>query len=118
MESAHQWFERELRQVEDDPEYRTELLLIELNDQICAQMERTGMSRADLARKLGVSRAAVTRMLNGSPNMTLKKLVTVALALGVQVSVELRPTDMAARTERKHSTKKVTTVSSRRAKTT
>ncbi|MBM3498125.1 MAG: helix-turn-helix transcriptional regulator [Armatimonadetes bacterium] len=45
-------------------------------------MNKHGISRAELARRLGKSRAYVTRMLNGQPNMTLKTLTLIAVALG------------------------------------
>ena len=91
MDAERGWLDEELAGLHQDPEYRTYLLLIRLNERICERMNELEMSRADLARKLGVSRAAVTKMLNGQPNMTLKKLVTVAMALDAEVEVSLRP---------------------------
>ena len=85
------WLDDDLEELADDPEFHTYGLLIEINEGICARMDALGMSRAELARKLGVSRAAVTKMLNGQPNMTLKRLVTVAMALHAEVEVNLRP---------------------------
>ena len=97
METAQEWFTRELAEFQKEPEFHVEGVLIRLGDEICLRMDELGMSRADLARKLGVSRAAVTRMLNGSPNMTLLKLVTVAMALDAEVEVRLKPKEAAAK---------------------
>jgi transcriptional regulator with XRE-family HTH domain len=96
MESAQEWFARELREFENDPVFHTEGVLIELGEEIWARMEQLGLSKADLAHRLGVSQAAITRMLSGSPNMTLLKLVTVAMALDADVEVRLKPKGAAA----------------------
>jgi len=86
-----QWFERKLQEFRDDPEFQTELLLLDINEQIVERMVARGIRRSELAQKLGSSRAFVTQLLNGKPNLTLKTLVQVAHALGMAVDVQLRP---------------------------
>ena len=58
-----------------------------MNERICELMEQKNISRADLARKLGKSRAYITRLLNGQPNLTLKTLTQIAVALGEGIDV-------------------------------
>jgi transcriptional regulator with XRE-family HTH domain len=47
-------------------------------------MKEKGMTRAKLAGLLGVTPAAVTKLLNGNPNFTLKTLLKVADALDLK----------------------------------
>jgi len=84
-----EWFAAKLTEFEKEPEFQVERLLIRVNEQICEAMEKQGLSKADLARKLGVSRAFVTKLLNGKPNITMRTLVEVAMALGLTVNVTL-----------------------------
>jgi transcriptional regulator with XRE-family HTH domain len=85
--SDNSWFTDLLDRYEDDPDFLTEQVLLDVTEQICVRLNELGLKPADLARRLGVSRAAVSQMLNGKPNMTLRTLVGVAHAL----DVELRP---------------------------
>jgi transcriptional regulator with XRE-family HTH domain len=79
--------EQKLIEWDLDPEYIVEGVLIAATERICELMERHGISRSELARRLGKSRAYVTRLLNGQPNMTLKTLTQIAVALGEGIDV-------------------------------
>jgi transcriptional regulator with XRE-family HTH domain len=48
-------------------------------------MKEKNISRSKLAEKLNISRPAVTRMLGGNPNFTLKRLLAVADALDLEL---------------------------------
>lgn len=85
MENA---FLRDTREWENDPEYQTEFLILEINEQICEWMEKQNISRAELANRLGKSRAYITRMLNGSHNLTIGTMMKVAMALGAKPKVQ------------------------------
>lgn len=89
--NTHERFASELEALRDDPEFLTEELLVALTERIYRRMEALGVRPAELARRLGVSRPAVSQMLSGHANMTLHKLVTIAHALDATVSVELQP---------------------------
>ncbi len=65
----------------NDPDYRFEELVSEITNAICKAMKDNKVSRTQLADKLGISPPAVTRMLDGNPNFTLKRLLSVADAL-------------------------------------
>ena len=54
-------------------------------------MQKQGVSRSQLAERLGTSRAYVTKLLDGQENMTLKTIVRVANALDLKVDLKLRP---------------------------
>ncbi len=81
------WLQSKLRKSAGHVGYEIERLLIGINEEIVAQMEAKGITRTELARRLGVDKSYVTRMLNGMPNMTLKTLVSVASALDCRVSM-------------------------------
>jgi transcriptional regulator with XRE-family HTH domain len=50
-------------------------------------MENNKITKADLSRKLGISRSSVTQMFNKTPNITIKKMVEIADAVGVEVKI-------------------------------
>lgn len=52
---------------------------------IDGELERQKVSRADLAKRLGVSRSAVTQILSETRNLTLALSADVMLALGHEV---------------------------------
>ncbi len=86
---AHEWFSQRLEEYRDDPEFILEELILDVTEQICAAMEGQDISRSELAQRLGVSRAYITKLLNGQGNMTLRTLVAVGHALGVEVNVSM-----------------------------
>jgi DNA-binding XRE family transcriptional regulator len=53
--------------------------------------ERQGMTRAELARRLGATPAYVTKILRGSANFTLDTMVRLARALDAELHVPLTP---------------------------
>lgn len=88
---GRQWLQQYLDRYRDDPEYVLEGVVLDLTDQIAVAMQDQGISRAELAERLGVSRAYITKVLGGSTNMTLRTLVRLALALGLVPEVSLVP---------------------------
>ncbi len=81
MTNVSKWIRLDLEELKEDPEFLTEGLLLEVNESICELMEDQGVSRAELARKLSWPRSAVTKMLQGNHNISIGRLMKVALAL-------------------------------------
>lgn len=54
-------------------------------------MEEAGVSRAELARRLGSSPAYVTKILRGNVNFTLASLVKLARAVGAELRLTIEP---------------------------
>ena len=52
-------------------------------------MEKQGVSRADLARRLGTSPAYITKLLRGTYNPTLETVAKIAIALNARVVLSL-----------------------------
>lgn len=64
---------------------RQEELMLEATDGLAILMHRQGLSKADLARRLGRTRGYITQILSGGRNFTLRTLAEVADALGHRV---------------------------------
>lgn len=58
---------------------------------IRALMEDQGVHKAELARRVGKSRAYVTQSLSGHRNMTLSTLASYADALDADAVIDLKP---------------------------
>ncbi len=85
----------------DDPKYVLECLYLELTEQIIDYMHRSGVSQAELARRMRVSQAYISKVFRETSNLTLMTLAKVAAALGVDVEAELVPREAARRPARK-----------------
>ena len=90
-----------LERYEHDPAYQAEKLSLAVTEEFARVMKEKGMSRKDLAERLGVSKARVSNILNGSPNLTLKTLAAVAVALDSKVHLELTEPSELLRTYRR-----------------
>lgn len=67
--------------------YAVEGAVLQAAELIAAQMAEQGLSKADLARRLGKSRSWVTQLLNGGRNMTVRTLAEVLHALGSELEL-------------------------------
>jgi len=84
-----------------------ERVVMEATEALCDLMEQQGVSRSELARRLNISPAYITKMLRGTNNFTLRKLSDAFSALGQSLHVyygpagdELRVPDEATTTAR------------------
>ncbi|MGH8138890.1 MAG: helix-turn-helix domain-containing protein [Steroidobacteraceae bacterium] len=71
-------------------EFAEERLIVDAAEEIWDVMERENISKSDLARFLGKSKAYVSQALSGSRNMTLRTLASIAHFLGYEAEVFLR----------------------------
>ena len=78
-----------------DPEFRRiyarEDLIEEFLHQIEAAMTKRKLSRADLSRLLGCSKANVTKIMRRTSNLTAATMADMAFAVGLRVRVSLGP---------------------------
>lgn len=88
---AQQWFKDKLETFRDDLEFRLESLILEITENICRKMAKKGLTRKEFAERLKVSPPAVTKILNGNSNFTLKTLLSVADALDQELIIDLIP---------------------------
>ncbi|MBK8149887.1 MAG: helix-turn-helix transcriptional regulator [Acidobacteria bacterium] len=80
--SAAQEFNEMLASAESQVDFRIDAAKLELSEQICNAMEDSGVTEAELARRLGVSRAYVNKILKGTANLTIASLVKIGTAIG------------------------------------
>lgn len=86
-ETAAEWFQRRLRESRNCPDFVHEELILDVTEQIVSAMQEQEVSRSELAKRMGVSRAYITKLLRGEGNTTLRTLVRVALALDLRPRV-------------------------------
>ena len=65
-------------------------LVTQLTNEITFHMRERGISRADLAARMGVSPGRVSQILGGGENLTLRTLAALASALDARFDFELR----------------------------
>jgi plasmid maintenance system antidote protein VapI len=70
-------------------DYWLEGPIVDFTEDICRLMKEKNVSKAELARRLGTSRAYVTKLLGGNANFTLGTMVKVAMVLGGSVRVHV-----------------------------
>jgi transcriptional regulator with XRE-family HTH domain len=66
-------------------------LITQLTNEITWQLTERGLTRADLASRLGVSPGRVSQILSGGENLTLRTLASLATALDARFELELTP---------------------------
>lgn len=74
------------RKRDEDREYARllaqETLILDVTEEICRLLEEEGLTRHELANRLGKSKGSITQLLSGERNMTLRTVADLAHALG------------------------------------
>ena len=66
-------------------------LITQLTNEINWYMRERGLTRADLAARMGVSPGRVSQILGGGENLTLRTLAALSTALEARFDLELSP---------------------------
>jgi transcriptional regulator with XRE-family HTH domain len=77
------------REAENHEDYWLAGAILEFTEDVVREMERQGISRTELARRLGATPAYVTKILRGKVNFTLATMVKLARALDAELHVQL-----------------------------
>jgi len=83
-ESASDVLNRYYSEYEDDPDFMAEGMAIAIVEDALRIMIGKGLNRSNLATTMGVSKAQVSRLFNAPPNLTLRSIARLAVALGVK----------------------------------
>lgn len=84
-------YKKQIRRAERTPEYWAAVLTNDFAVQLHQRMKKAGLSQAELARRIGCSRAYVCQLLRGDSNFTVLTMAKVAMALeGAVVELSLR----------------------------
>ena len=75
----------------ESPAYLLTLYQNEIFREVHGYMQEKGITQKELAKKLGVSDAYVSQILNGKFNFTLKKLIELGLAIGKIPKIKFVP---------------------------
>jgi len=70
-------------------DYKIESARVDFIEEALGIMAQQGISKADLARHLGVSKPYVSKLLGGGENLTLESMVRLAETLGCSLSTHL-----------------------------
>ena len=81
---------------EKDPDFVAEGLALAIIDNALYAMQRKGITRSELAAAMGIPKSQVSRIFNAPPNLTLRSIARLALALEVKPQ-ELLDVDALAR---------------------
>lgn len=76
--------------LERQREYARESIQVDVSEEIHRVMNEADVTKADIARLLGVHRVAIQQTLDGTHSMTLRKLADIARVLGCRVEIKLK----------------------------
>lgn len=83
--------EQDYKELLEDVEYHIEGLKAEFAEEVSKYLEEEGITRAELARRMGTSPAWITKMLRTNWNMTMETMAKLAFALEMKVVPKLVP---------------------------
>jgi transcriptional regulator with XRE-family HTH domain len=66
-------------------------MILDFTEGLYKIMEANGVTRSDLARRLRVSPAYITKVLRGNVNFTVDSMVRLVRAAGGKVSIHIAP---------------------------
>lgn len=78
-------------QTDFDGLVRQEDLLLEVTEKLTQALEDTGMTRTELARRLGRTPGYVSQVFGGGKNLTLRTVADIAAALSMRPTLMLMP---------------------------
>src|SRR5215213_8426522 len=77
--------------LEDARGLQQEELIIEVTEAMARALRSSGLTKTELAERLGKTKGFVSQVFGGGNNLTLRTLADIAGALGCKVQVQLRP---------------------------
>jgi plasmid maintenance system antidote protein VapI len=69
---------------------------LEAVEELLQFMKREGINRSELAERMGVPPSRITRLLNGSENLTIATLVRAGRAVGGELKIRFQPAKKAS----------------------
>ena len=70
---------------------RQEELILDVTERLTVELLQAGVTKAELARRLGRTPGFVSQVFGGGRNLTLRTISDIAVALSVRPSFELTP---------------------------
>lgn len=72
------------------PEDMAYFYSMDISGAVYARMEKLGISKRELAERMGVSPAQITKIIKGNQNMTLKTIAKLECALDMDITYGFR----------------------------
>jgi len=88
---ANKSFKKLIEDAKKRDTFWTATLILEFTEGLQNLMGKSGISRIELAKRLGVSPAYVTKVMRGNVNFTVDSMVKLANAVGGRVHVHVAP---------------------------
>lgn len=85
------WDERQTRDAESRRLYEQERLITWMTEELAAAIQESGLTRTQVAERLGSSKAHVTQVLRGDRNLTLRSIADIAWATGYRIHTAREP---------------------------
>ena len=85
-----------LKEYEKDADFVAEGMALSVAEQALKIMQEKGVTHVALAASMGVAPSFVSRVFNARPNLTLRSIARMAIALGVQPVCVLAPREDSA----------------------
>lgn len=85
------------KKMEVSPKYQAEKLSVGFISEVHKYMQENSITKAEIARRADVSPAYVTKLFNGSANLSLETMAKLALALDCQIHLHLACKDARVR---------------------
>jgi plasmid maintenance system antidote protein VapI len=82
-------YRRMFEEAESHVDYWIDGPIGEFTEDLARLMKEKSVNRAELARRMGTSRAYITKMLGGNANFTLTTMVKLAMALDGAVHIHI-----------------------------
>lgn len=103
-------FYEAVEEYKNDVEYLTEAVILEFTEKIVARMKEQKVSRPGVAKRLGASKASITKVLRGYANLTIRSMVSLANALGCHFFSEVHYKGLRAKTVTRVSRSPISTI--------
>ena len=87
-----EWFQDLSDRLKKDGRLQIDQAKLEISEQVFQLMEDQDVTEAELARRLGSSRAYVNKVLQGSTNFTIESLVKLGIALNCELKLGFEKT--------------------------
>ncbi len=85
--SGKTWFEEQIDELKDDFDFRLEGYILNFTRQLCDLMASKKITQSELAKRLGVSKAYISEVLSGTPNLTIESIVKLSDAVGGNLTI-------------------------------
>src|SRR6202011_380165 len=76
---------------QENPRFWEEMAILEFTESVVKRLKSVNLTRMDLASKMEVSPAFITKLMCGKNNFTMRTMVRVARSLGCELTIGLTP---------------------------